>query len=183
MQNLKLHRFLAAFLMIGMLTIFVSSCGDDDVEGCTDPDAENYNVNATVEDESCVYARDKFIGDYVGSFLCPGALAFISSDTLNFSIQPGLDPAKKDELIVTLMNVAGGITIDLTATALGDELIIDAELLGVPVMGVPGDVIGTGTATLNADGTQIMADLNMNIKVAAIMLDRTDDCTLVGTKQ
>ncbi len=29
--------------------------GDDDVEGCTDPLAENYNPDATVEDGSCTY--------------------------------------------------------------------------------------------------------------------------------
>ena len=34
------------------------------VPGCTDPQSETFNSAATLDDGSCAYARDKFIGMY-----------------------------------------------------------------------------------------------------------------------
>lgn len=179
MKKLSFYSLLLLFVSAFM----ISSCGDDDVEGCTDPEAENYNAEATVSDGSCVYARDKFIGNYTGSFTCPGILGgIISQDMLEFTISEGLDANARDEVIVSLMNV-GGLTIDLTANASGDMLTIDAEILGVPVQGFTGDVTGMGTATLDASGEMITAEIDMNVSVPVIQLDAAETCILVGTKQ
>lgn len=198
-------RVLGGLFLMLFLTLGMSSCGEDDVTGCTDPSADNYNPEATVSDGSCdysgctdpdaenydaqaniddgtcVYARDKFIGSYSGSFTCPGPLALISGTDLSFTISEGLDPTKKNEVIVTLMNITGLGTLDLTATANGDELNISVELLGVPVLGQTANVTGTGTATLDAGGSVINAVINM--EVASSFFSTTDTCTLIGTKQ
>ncbi|PLX08327.1 MAG: hypothetical protein C0594_06165 [Marinilabiliales bacterium] len=49
----KSFTFLA--MLLGLF-IFVSCGGDEDIEifGCTDPDAENYDPEATTDDETCV---------------------------------------------------------------------------------------------------------------------------------
>ena len=36
-------------------------CDDDEVLGCTDAEACNYNILATDEDDSCIYIRVKLI--------------------------------------------------------------------------------------------------------------------------
>lgn len=181
MTNFKLKPILTGFVLCLCLGLVMSSCGDDDVEGCTDPNAENYNPDATVSSGDCTYARDKFIGDYLGSFICPGALSLISSDSLVFSIQPGLNSSNTDEVIVSLTNLAGGLTFDLPATVSGNELSITAELLGVPVLGFTGDVTGNGTGSLDSTESTITATIAMS--VATPLGAFSDSCTLVGTKQ
>ena len=182
MLKSKIYGLFAAFSVVLVLGLTFSSCGDDDVMGCTDPDAENYNAEATTDDGTCTYARDKFVGSYLGTFQCPGLLAIISSDSLVFTIAESLDPANKDEVIVTLTNV-GGLTFDLTGTVSGNNLDINAELLGVPIQGVTGDVTGTGTGSLNADGTELTADITLTVGIPLLGINDTQTCTLVGTRQ
>jgi|GEM_PF-115279 len=74
MRNFKtpinaLGALLCVFLLVS------SSCTKDDevvkVEGCTDPTADNYNPDATVDDGSCTYGADDFdkaIGLYGGQY-------------------------------------------------------------------------------------------------------------------
>lgn len=51
------------FLFILSIFLFVSCSKDDDstVKGCTDPQAVNYNINATESDNSCQYS---IVGDW-----------------------------------------------------------------------------------------------------------------------
>jgi len=206
MLKSKFYTYLTALSLMFMMGLCFSSCGDDDVNGCTDatadnynaeatisdgsctysgctdPDAENYNAQATNDNGTCVYARDKFIGDYLGAFTCPGLLAIISSDSLAFSITEGLDPTMKDQVIVTLNDV-GGLTFDLTATVVGDELDIEAELLGVPIQGVSGDVTGFGTGSLDATGNEITASITLTVSIPLLGINDTQTCVLVGTRQ
>lgn len=37
------------------------------VEGCTDPSSLNYNADATLDDGSCLYFADTYLGDYAVS--------------------------------------------------------------------------------------------------------------------
>ena len=52
---------------VGVATLFVaglatfSGCA---TKGCTDDTADNYDADATEDDESCIPARDKFLGVY-----------------------------------------------------------------------------------------------------------------------
>lgn len=178
----RLKTLLPVFAIFLFVAVFISSCGDDEVTGCTDSDAENYDPEATASSGDCTYARDKFLGDYLGTFECPGLLALINSDSLEFSIQEGLNSDNKNEVIVSLKNIAGGLTFDLEATADGDVLNIEAELLGVPIMGIPGDVQGTGTAMLDATGNVITANLTLTVSVALLGINDTQTCVLVGDR-
>jgi len=199
--NLK---YLLAICLFACVSLFITSCGDDEVtgctdpagdnynpeatvsgdctySGCTDPEAENYNPQATNDDNSCVYARDKFIGNYVGSFECPGLLSAVNTDSIGFTIEPGLDPDLFNEVIITLKDVSG-FDIPLTATASGNMLgDIFAELLQIPVLNITSDVTGSGEATLSADGQTL--DAMVTLKVVNLLGTTEGTCTLVGTKQ
>ncbi len=51
--------------------LFISSgCKKDPVRGCTDHQAENYDPKAEESDDSCIYARDKFLGVYQVTQTC-----------------------------------------------------------------------------------------------------------------
>jgi hypothetical protein len=173
------HAITFCFLIFA--TLFITSCGDDEVTGCTDPNAENYNPDADTNDNTCVYTRDKFIGEYVGSFACPGFLSAIDTDSIGFSIVAGLDDTNFNEVIITLRDVSG-FDIPLTANASGNMLTdINAELLGIPVLNITSDVTGTGQATLSADGQTL--DALVTLTVVNILGTNGGTCTLIGTKQ
>jgi|GEM_PF-2167607 len=42
--------------------LLASSC--DEIEGCTDPSSLNYDQDATLDDGSCLYVADAYVGTY-----------------------------------------------------------------------------------------------------------------------
>ena len=186
MEKLLGFRTLLSMLVLAMACFMISSCGDDDVEGCTDVDAENYDVNATVDSGNCIYARDEFLGDYIGMFTCPGALAFIGSDSLAFSIEPSLNAADKSGVLLNLTLAASPIPIALEGTVSDGTLSIASTLEDITVPNVPvigtltTDVTGTGTATIDANG-----NLNgtVTVSVDTPFGPITETCTLTGMPQ
>ena len=209
MKTINKLFYLLGFCLIMSSVLMFSSCGDDDVEGCTDPAAdnynpeatmssgdctysgctdpaaENYNAQATNDDGSCEYARDKFLGSYFGSLACPGLLSIISNDSISFTIEEGLDADKVEEVIVNLE--VAGVPIALPATVAGDVLTVQADLQGVPVnfggVSVPADITGTGDAMLDASGDNISADLNLTVTIPSLGFTETQTCTLLGARQ
>ncbi|MBT8232794.1 MAG: hypothetical protein HKO66_02960 [Saprospiraceae bacterium] len=162
--------------------------GNCEYSGCTDPDAENYNELATTDDNSCIYARDKFIGTYLGSFTCPGFIgAAVNTDSIVVTIENGLDANLKNQVIITLLDVSG-FDIPLTATAQADSLFdIAAELPGIPINSLPGtyDVKGTGLAAISSDETTLSATVILDIANtdpnSGIVIN--SECELVAIKQ
>jgi hypothetical protein len=51
------------FTYIGEGDYNTCAIGFDEITGCTNPDACNYNADATVDDGSCTYAQDNFTCD------------------------------------------------------------------------------------------------------------------------
>jgi hypothetical protein len=181
---------LLSLVLIVSAAILFNSCGDDEVMGCTDVDAENYDVNATVDSGNCTYARDKFLGSYMGMFTCPGALAVIGSDSIAFTIEESLDATNKNGILLNLTLASVPIPIALEGTVSGDVLSISSLLTGVTIPGLPvigtimGDVEGTGSATITSD----VLTGNVTVKVISPALvflggSISDNCVLVGTKQ
>jgi len=174
---------------ISILAAFIfafQSCGDDDITGCTDPDAENFNADANVSGD-CVYARDKFLGTYIGVFTCPGDLAGLSNDSISFSIIEGLDPDVTSDIILEL--IVDGFPLAIAGTVDGDVLILMQELNGVPVptpLGeFPGDVTAVGMATVTDDDQSLTATLDLDVLVESPLgnLPVADMCGIIGSKE
>jgi hypothetical protein len=68
MNKKSLHSFAGLFLLSLALT-FVS-CNKK--PGCTDPNSENYDDQAEVDDESCISQRKKYVGIYNSYETCGG---------------------------------------------------------------------------------------------------------------
>lgn len=122
MEYLKLTTL---YVLLLLSISFFTSCGED-VLGCTDPNAanfnslatmddgscvisgctitaaENFNRDATIEDNStCVFFRDKFLGSFLGSFECRD-FSGLNSETTTFLIEP--DPDDINRVFFTIQN-------------------------------------------------------------------------------
>lgn len=182
---------LAALFACSML--FVVSCGDDDIEGCTDPEAENFNPDATIESNACVYPRDKFLGNYVGVFDCPSQqLEFISTDSLVFTISEALDADDKSGVILELTLGGFPVPISLEGSVAGDILSIsstleDVTIPNIPVLGtIMADVEGEGSATIDDASGTLAGNVMVTVTSPALVFlggSLTDDCTITGMKQ
>jgi len=198
---------LIQLVIILSFTIVFNSCGDDEIKGCTDVNADNYNAEATVSGDcnytgctdpdaenydpnanisgDCVYARDKFLGSFSGSLSCPGELESLTNDDLSFSIIEGLDPDIKSDIILQI--VVDGIDLAIAGTVDGESLILEQELKGVTVpttIGpVMGDVDATGMAMMSNNDMTLDGTLDLQVAVAGGFLNLADNCIIVGEKQ
>ncbi len=203
--NSKLLPLLALLLLTG-----IYACGEDDVpgctnsqatnynslatvddgsciviiSGCTDPDAENFDSNANqADDASCVYARDKFLGEYLGSLNCLIIDQFNSDTTTVLLTAVDGDVTKisitlsAEDFVLPLDAVVDGNDITMTATDFA---------VTVPIIGVETDVLVDidGTATLNDAGTELTGSFVAQVKIAETGADLLNDsCTLTAIKQ
>lgn len=161
MKKLLSFKTLPLALLIAIISIQFISCGDDE------------------DDTPAVLDREAFIGSYLGMFNCPGQLSFVSSDSLVFSIDPGIGA---DESSIILNLTVDGIPVALGGTVTGDTLNVMDQLTGVTIdVGIPvtGDVTGVGVATTN--GTNLNGDITLTFDAGLAAF--SDDCTITGIKQ
>lgn len=186
---------------------FMFSCGEDEVPGCTNIAAENYNSNATTDDgsciitgctnvmaenfepsannsdeDSCIFPRDKFLGEYVGSVNCLIIDQF-NSETTNVLLEPVDDDLSKISITLTAEN----FTLPLDAVVDGDMISLSATEfpLAVDIQGVSTDVLIDieGTATINDDGSVLSGSFT-----AAVVLAESgsqllsDSCVLMANR-
>jgi hypothetical protein len=176
-------------IKISILAAFIcvfQSCGDDEIIGCTDPEAENFDVNANVSGD-CIYARDKFLGSYIGVFTCPGDLSGLSNDSIAFSIIEGLDANIKSDIILEL--VVDGFPLAIAGTVDGNVMTLMQELTGVPVptpLGeFPGDVTAVGMAMMSNGDQTLTATLDLDVVVQSPIgnVPVSDMCGIEGNKE
>ena len=108
------------------------------VEGCTDPNAENYNSDANIDDGSCFYGlADVFFGNtsYESIDITIENTAGIAQ--FEFTITDELD-------LITLSGASGGIAEDSGFTVSTSE---DGTVIGVSLSGDGVIPIGEGTLT------------------------------------
>lgn len=185
MNKVTLLKSCIIFLALGLI---VSSCGDDAeperIEGCTsDSRAVNYNALANIEVD-CIFERDAFLGDYMGSSTCTGlAATVLNTDTLDFVISPGVDPNDVTSVEVKLSN----FDLPFQATVAGDVMTINSTFEDVPLP-VPGlgevnsNVTGTGTATVSGDVLTGVLVIEVADAASGIKFVDGDECTITGTK-
>ena len=160
------------YLLLTALAFMMISCGEDDIEGCTDPQSNNYNMEATVDDGTCSYDRDKFIADYTGTVTFSENLAFLNTEEpVNFDIASGVDADNKSEIIVSL--VVSEIPLSVSAVVTDCSAELNQMLTQIPIefMGFmfPADINVTGT--VNIDGDQLSGDMNVEVVLPAATLE------------
>ena len=127
-----------------------------------DPLSENYNEQANVDDGSCVYARDKFIGSYNATETC-------TSGQYNWAM--------------TIETIADDVTKVLTKNFGGFDFAIEALIDGNKItFDFDGIISGTaisikGSGELRADGKTL--DFTYNAKIPNF----EDNCVVVAVKQ
>lgn len=81
MKNILFITFLICNVLI------FNSCAEEK-KGCTDEDATNFDASAEINDGSCSYIRDKYIGEFEGLKLCQ---VYTSDSAFVFSISPSIE--------------------------------------------------------------------------------------------
>lgn len=193
MKSILNLRYLVALAVV--MTLF-ASCGKDDeddgggtgsgeIVGCTDSAASNYNADATVSDNSCVYSRDQFIGNYQGSMTFENLGGLLNQDSLAFTITPGIANANQVLVGVTIQS----IPVFLSGMAVGDSILVndtynlpDGGAINPLLTGMPVDVVfAGGVGTMNG-GQSVEGKLDIVFQTANLD-DIEDVATLKGTRQ
>lgn len=184
MNKLNFKSFLQLLAIGCVISLVTISCGDDDITGCTDPEATNYNANATISSGDCVYPRDNFLGSYVGDISCAGLTGGIVPDTtITFTITEHIDPNVLDSVNINIQNV-DILNFPIGAGIDGDKLIITEAVRDVPAEIVgPVDLFITGEATVINDEMNGLLIVKANSSATGGTIVDGDQCTLTGTKQ
>jgi len=117
-----------------LLTLFLysfSGCFLIEKEGCTDPDAENYDSKAEDDDGSCIYARDKFIGNYNVNENC-------NSGNFTYSIAVNISETDKSYVVI---NNLGKFGLNVRASVSDNSLNINDTQNSITFSG-SGDING-----------------------------------------
>jgi hypothetical protein len=169
-------KILSVLVMLCIALIHLS-CSDK-VKGCTDPEAETYNPDAeSNEQSSCIYARDKFVGEYEGNLSCLGNLGLIiMGGETTFSIVESSTGSQYVD--ITIMSDP---LLRLEATVSQSDLIIDTKIPNVVISGTPFDVSAVGTLTLSVNEEEISGVLSVTLAGETDSI--TDDCSVSGIKK
>ena len=195
------------YCLILSCSILLISCGDDDIEGCTNSLADNFNSEATIDngsciisgctnpaaenfnpnannaqDADCIFPRDRFLGSYEGAINCELIEQFNGSTTMVL-----LEPVDSDVTMLTISLVTEEFTLPIDAVVEGNTLTmsLDNFALTIDFMGTMTPILldVEGTATLSDDEQMITGNFTnivLNPLTQAEIL--RDECTLSATR-
>jgi hypothetical protein len=122
-------------LVIFFCSFLILSC---ETGGCIDPQAGNFDGEASEDDGSCTYARDALLGNYYYSSSCHNIDTFIIIPT---TMTAGVE---MDQLI--LHNMEYNPNLDFELTLVNDSVLLDQVL---------GDTLYKGGGVVEAPGNYI----------------------------
>ena len=170
----KFFSYLPIVIATALITTF-ASC-DDKTQGCTDPEAENYNSEATSNDGTCIYARDKFVGEYSGNLNCLGVLSVSLNGETTFNIDESSSGV--DKVDITIMTEP---ILRLEGTINGDVMTIRDTIPDITAdpFGTF-NLIASGDLTITNQEMNIAGTLNVVIQSG---LTISDNCEIEGMKK
>ena len=177
-NNLKLNKMNNYPKILTALIIFfvfiISSCTKEGgvteiIEGCTDSSAMNYNVNATSNDNSCVYAHQIMVNTWNISSECNGSL-FAPFLPETIAILAG---ATMGDLLIDLGGLFGSLNGTISHSGIIDIPSQDFTIdLGLPVASL---------VTIHGSGTlESVSNCTIQITAIAAILG-SEDCILTMT--
>lgn len=124
--------------------------------GCTDPLSENYDENASIDDGSCVFARDKFIGSY----------NVVSDDCVNGTYTIRIDPSSNNaaKIIISNLNKLSSLTV-IGSVSESSFVIEPTNFNGQTVSGngqINGSVLNVIYQVTNSDGSTFSCPTSAN---------------------
>ncbi len=117
-----------------LFMLLATGCAE---EGCTDPMSDNYNIDATKDDGTCIPWRDKFIAQYTVSESCP-------SGNYTYEINIVQGSASADAVII---NNIGGSNSAINGTVNNTSVNIPNQ--NITVGGLAISVNGSGSINGN----------------------------------
>jgi hypothetical protein len=167
------------FILFSTITIVsLVSCKDDAIRGCTDPEAENYDSGAEENDaSSCIFPRDKFVGEYTGGLNCAAVLGLLINGDADFSI----DESSKGVKFVDITINTTQQVLRLEAEVFQDTMNINTFIPGLTVAGIVYDLTATGKVGISEDEQTVNGVLS--IFLDGELSDVQDDCEITGTKK
>jgi hypothetical protein len=154
------------------------SCEDpvEIVEGCTDEEAENYNPNANESNNSCVYAREAYLGDFSGIITCGGLIPDPSPFTM--SVTEGL--TGNNDVIIEIKDTPTAFPI-VNGFARNDSLLIPSDTHQIEIYGILSDVEITGNSVFqDTEKTTIEGILQIQTDFGGTPI--TDNCIFTANK-
>lgn len=160
--NLNFRNILGATAIASMLffsaTTF-TSCGK---QGCTDPEANNYDVDADDDDGSCTFDRTAFIGTYNVSESCSSG---------NYTYSMTISESSQNKVTITLTNLGNFQSNVLSGTVSGTTLTIPSQTL----------TIQGNAVAFNGQGT--LSGNTLTVIYTATYNGTPDNCTATCIKQ
>jgi hypothetical protein len=157
---MKLNQFTYYFILILGLTMTMALSTGCAVDGCTNPNAENYDPDATNDDGSCVLAREKFLGQYNVNESCP-------SGTYSFQINIVASSSGEDAIVI---NNLGDFGESVTATVNQSSI------------SIPNQNISEGGFTVSINGSGSISGNILTISYTYDFSGNGETCTMNCTK-
>ena len=157
------------------MTSSITSCNKD-IEGCMDSESSNFNPDANVDSGLCEFARDNFIGTFIGDLRCQAPLP--NTEGFTITISEGL--SDNSEVEISFENVDPPIPV-LIGTVNGNKINIpDTEAsvaLNADFPEVKSTIVFSGEAQIDEVGVNLSGFITAF--VAILNLSATCDITAV----